>query len=188
MTTNEARHALIEKIETMAAQHGRWAGWIDTTGSRFITLPFTSYGDYDSSCMVERCNVAWFMKHYGKRAGIHLYNGNYGFTCVVVDIEHISRKTIDDIVDYLDVLEYYPCIDDELLACMEYRAIRAAFNDDYRFNMARGYKAIAWNLVSKNIGNLAIVESGGNVYIDWDRLRKAAASLKDDRNRMILFT
>ena len=188
MKTNEARHALIEKIETMASRHGHWSGWIDTTGSRFITLPFTSYGDYDDSCMVERANVAWFMKHYGKRAGIHLYNGNYGFACVIVDIEHISRKTIYDIIDYLDVLEYYPCIDDELLARMEYRAIRVTFHDDYRYNMARGYKALAWELVRNHIGNLAFIESGGVVYIDWDRLRKAAASLKEDRDRMILFT
>lgn len=188
MTTNEARHELVNKIQTMATQHGRWAGYIDTTGTRFITLPFTSYGDYDDSCMVERCNVAWFMKHYGKRAGVHLYNGDYGFSCVVVDVEHISRKTIDNIADYLDDLQHYQCIDDELLARMEYKAIRVAFHDDYRYNMARGYKALAWELVSNHIGDLAFIESGGIVFIDWDRLRIASASLKEDRDRMILFT
>lgn len=181
MTTNEARHELVSKIETMAMQHGHWTGWIDTTGSRFITLPFTSYGDYDDSCMVERANVVWFMKHYGNRAGIHLYNGDYGFACVIVDVEHVSRKTIDNIADYLDDLQHYPCIDDELLSRMEYKAIRATFNDDYRFNMPIGYKTIAWELVRNHIGDLAIIESGGNIYIDWDRLRIASASLKDDR-------
>lgn len=188
MTTNEARHAMVERIETIGRQYGHWAGWIDTTGTRFVTLPFTSYGAYDNSCMVERCNVAWFMKHYGKRAGIHLYTGSHYFAAVVVDVEHVSRKTIDDIADYLDVLEYYPCIDDELLSRMEHKAIRATFNADYRFNMPRGLKALAWELVSNHIGDLAIIESGGIVFIDWDRLRIASASLKEDRDRLVLFT
>ena len=165
-----------EEFQTYLEQFGNqynhnWSGYIEQGGKRYATIPFTSYGHYDNSCMVERANYAWFLSHYGKRSGVYHFSGMYGFHAVALLVDELSSKTIDDITAYLEQISDYPSIDDELLSKMEFQAIRQSFNDNWTGELKRNHKSKAWDMVVADMGNLAYVEAGGNVYIDWDWLR-----------------
>lgn len=179
----EKQSAFQTYLEQFGNQYNHnWSGYIEQGGKRYATIPFTSYGYYDNSCMVERANYAWFLKHYGKRSGVYHFSGMHGFHAMAVLFDELSSKTIDDIAGYLEQISDYPSIDDELLSKMEFQAIRQSFNEDWASELKRNQKSKAWNMVVADMGNLAYVEAGGNVYIDWDRLRIELAGLSNPDN------
>ena len=168
----EKQSAFQDYIKQVSATYKQGIGDIGQDNRLDWVIPFTSYGHYDNSCMVERANYAWFVKHYGKRSGVYIRRGAYGYHAVMVMVNELSSKTIDDIYEYLEQLCDYPCIDDELLSKMEFQAIRQSFNEDWKGELKRNHKSKAWDIImQEGIGNIAYVEAGGNVYIDWDRLR-----------------
>ena len=97
----------------------RYCDWEDYAG--MWEPKNTGYSDY-SGCMVERANAEYWTTNYGIFEQVH---GGHG--TVWTGIPHDNLVDLDEDVyerleqDFIN-LEDYPCLDDELLSEMEFRA------------------------------------------------------------------
>jgi hypothetical protein len=156
----------------------------------FLIPKYMSYGDYDNSCMVERSNYKIFLEEYKEEKGIFRIYGGYGSSGIVISIRYLldlgNENKADEIIELLNSLNDYPCIDDEDMSNMEYDsfiesldsyAIRECNDllskqfllDVYDFN-----EDMLKEILLKSNSNLNYdayeIESGGGCYIDNERL------------------
>lgn len=88
---------------------------------KYITCSALSYGDYDSSCSVERANVQYILDNYASNRYIQIVGG-YGFN-------HIYLKNTKVNAELICSLSEYPSIDDEYLSDWEYQHAKEQFLD-----------------------------------------------------------
>lgn len=156
----------------------------------FLIPNYLQYGDYDNSCMVERSNQKIFLEEYQEESGIFTITGGYGSTGVAISCKWLldpdNEEKAQSIIDLLNGLTDYPCIDDEDMSNMEYEAFLESLNDygikefidnagskfsldisDYDLDKTK-------DLILEIDRNLNYpsytIESGGVCYIDMDRL------------------
>jgi len=156
----------------------------------FLIPSFLQYGDYDNSCMVERSNQKLFLEDYEKESGVFTITGGYGSSGIAISIKWLlnpdNEEIAKNIMDLLNGLNDYPCIDDGDMSNMEYESFLEAL-DNYEirdFIEAAGAK---FNLeindydqdktrdlileIDRNLNYPSyMIESGGTCYIDTDRL------------------
>lgn len=153
----------------------------------YLIPRYMSYGDYDNSCMVERSNKKVFMEQYDNSPIVYEVTGGYGSESVALSIREMMNPDNDDeaqsIIDLLNGLNDYPCIDDELMSNMEYEAFYEAL-DDYGIEdtcraLAKKYGIDVTDYdreklkdlileIDRNGNPVFMIESGGGCYIDVD--------------------
>ena len=157
----------------------------------FLIPKYMQYGDYDDSCMVERSNQKIFLEEYGEEEGIFTITGGYGSSGIAISLKWLlnrdNAEKAQSIIDLLNGLNDYPCIDDEDMSNMEYDAFIEALNDygvkDALNEMAKKFNITVYDyneeklkdilLESDRHGNPSyIIESGGGCYIDIDQMIK----------------
>lgn len=156
----------------------------------FLMCRYFGYSDYDNSCMVERSNFKIFMEEYRSLDWIFEVRGGYGTTDIAIALKGLldpdNEETAQSIIDTLNGLNGYPCIDDEDVSNMEYDAFLESLEDygirDFiteaggKLNLEiNDYdKDKAKELILEIDRNLNypsyMIESGGTCYIDTDRL------------------
>lgn len=183
----ETKHTYYQDYTELTLQNS-----IDNTpiDSMFIMPGYMQYGDYDNSCMVERSNYKLFLEQYGDEPGIFTISGAYGSAGIAISLKWLldpeNEDKAQEIIDCLNALSNYPCIDDEDMSNMEYDAFLDALDDygikdfidkagskfnldisDYDFDKTK-------QLILEIDAHLNYpcyeIESGGNCYIDIDRL------------------
>lgn len=150
-------------------------------------LPFASYGDYDNSCAVERSNHRWLEERLSGAAGVTFETWSYGGRSIEVDVEALDDKAAAVVLEYLEAVERYPSIDDELLGEVEremyLEAMGLSLVDevpylagadlDERETAYLVHEAVETAEDLNCMGEDAMrVEAGGSVYINWDLLRR----------------
>lgn len=157
----------------------------------FLMCKYFGYSDYDNSCMVERSNYKLFMEQYEKEPGVFAVYGGYGTTDIAISLKWLLNPDNEDkaneIIDLLNGLNDYPCIDDEDMSNMEYEAFLEALDnfairrecndllskqfllDVYDYNEDK-LKDVLLESNSKLNYDAYIIESGGGCYIDTKRL------------------
>ena len=173
----------------------------------YVSHAVLSYGDYDTSCAVERANVRVLKeKHPGfesysfsdwdqgkqlpESEVVELY-GSYG------SIQIWIREDIDEANGYMAALENYPCLDDEAVSEIEteieeeyikdlWPDLVRCFPDDFREALELcGIDEFDRELYEKakdETNTYFEVEAGGNGYIDVKRLAPAYADEVRFRN------
>ena len=156
----------------------------------FLISKYMQYGDYDNSCMVERSNYKLFLEDYGEKPGIFRIYGGYGSSGIAISIRYLldpdNEEKADEIIDLLNGLNNYPCIDDEDMSNMEYESFLESLDvfairdcndllssqyliDVYDFNEDKLKEILLEADRNLNYPSYEI-ESGGSCYIDTKRL------------------
>ena len=156
----------------------------------FLMCKYFGYADYDNSCMVERSNYKIFMEDYKEEKGIFRIYGGYGSSGIAISIRYLldpdNEEKADEIIDLLNGLNNYPCIDDEDMSNMEYESFLESLDsfeirdcndllsgqyliDVYDFNEDKLKKILLESDRNLNYPSYQI-ESGGSCYIDTKRL------------------
>lgn len=151
------------------------SGWI------YYMPSLLSFGDYDNSCAVERSNVRVFKKEFEGNKYIRYHTGSYGWEAIWIDI------LCDDesIIETLEQLANYPCMDDEDVSRMEMEmedsdwdnwikrdletALQkyfGAWDSDMDNDKLREY----YNQLKEETNTYYEVQAGGNGWIDINRL------------------
>lgn len=157
----------------------------------FLIPKYLQFGDYDNSCMVERSNKKCFLEEYENSPAVFEATGGYGSESVALSLRELmnpgNEESTASIIETLNGLNDYPCIDDGEMSRMEYEAFDEAFND-YGYKDALSALAKKFNLeiydykeeefkallIEKDSrGNPSwMIESGGSCYIDIDEMIK----------------
>jgi hypothetical protein len=157
--------------------------------------PHLSFGDYDRSCHIERSNVRVFLDMFKEEQGkyyevvygaygstsLFFYTDDEDFECISIDNEHH-----DGINEVLDALDDYPVINEDDCSAMEHEMIEESkemFVDDFRRAWEQKYgdrfdiynidEDDAWAIIHRRAerrNEYFRIESGGNVWIDIDKL------------------
>jgi hypothetical protein len=135
-------------------------------GSGAMAIPFCCYGDYDSSCAVERANAIELRKEF------HMVKRCFTNTSVVhyVELDRLSLDTMMRLEDLVLQLEKYPAIDDSAVSDYEYKAVMQAYEKYFKQEVPRGMKGKVRDILPLYIGEYAYMETGGNVWIDTEKL------------------
>jgi hypothetical protein len=145
--------------------------------------PLLSFGDYDNSCAVERSNVRTFEQQFSSSKGIDWVKitGAYGWECIAIKLLSTNEEIIECLADLSD----YPAMDDEDVSSMEMEIENEAWDNwierDFKDKVVKHYDAWDSDADSNTLRELfsqlkektntyGQVESGGNYYIDLDRL------------------
>jgi hypothetical protein len=83
---------------------------------------YIRFGDYDTSCAVERSNHRLFLEKFGRLKGISNVPGDYGGDTVHIrwcEFVKNKKEDIQEVLEVLQGLDDYPCIDDEDVSFME---------------------------------------------------------------------
>ena len=156
----------------------------------FLVSTYLGGSDYSGS-MLERSNNKVFLEDYGNEDGVFDVYGDFGTFDVAISAGWLlDPKNIDlarQIIETLQSLNDYPAIDDEDMSNMEYEAFQESLRDwGYRdamdalakkFNISvYDYNEDAFIDMLEEVhddrqGNPSwVVETGGAVYIDIDKL------------------
>ena len=145
--------------------------------------PLLSFGDYDNSCDVERSNVRTFEERFKEFKGIDWVKVTGAYSSESIAIKLLS--TNEEIIDCLNALADYPVMDDEDVSEMFTEMENEAWNNwlerDFRSAVVKNYDADDTDMDSDELWDLfrevqgqtntnGQIESGGNYYIDIDRL------------------
>lgn len=155
----------------------------------FLMCRYFGYSDYDNSCMVERSNHKLFMEKYGGLPWVFPAYGGYGTTDLCIALKGLldpeNEETAQEIIDLINDLNKYPCIDDGDMSNMEYDAFLEALD---QFEMTDCMKMLSKkfgitvhdfnqdafkDILLENDGKhnpSYIIESGGGCYIDTEQL------------------
>ena len=136
-----------------------------------IAIPFCNYGDYDSSCAVERSNALEVKRMFRNVKGIKTWYGYYG-QALIVELERLSVQSLEKLLELVENLEKYPCVDDEALYEYEERAIMRAWKGWYKSDVLRGLRGKAEELLKSSPTQYAWIEMGGNAYVDTEQLMR----------------
>jgi hypothetical protein len=160
------------------------------TGDIFLIPNYMQYGDYDNSCMVERSNYKIFMEEYEKEPGIFSIIGGYGSTGIAISLNYLlnpdNEEKSNAIIELLNDLNEYPCIDDQDMSNMEYNAFLESL-DSYAIRecndiLAQKYLIEVYDFNEDKLKEVLLesdrnlnypayeIESGGSCYIDTKRL------------------
>jgi hypothetical protein len=155
------------------------------------SITYCSYGDCDNSCLVERSNHKYLREeyedfvipHYGmfKSAWIAIYPAEWVSITDPDDIE-----TLECLMEEIDSLINYPCLDESLLSEMEISVFDQAWDDWIKDDFERAIENKFGEIIVNHInlrelynelkdvtGTYEEIEAGGSVYIDIDRLTEA---------------
>jgi len=153
----------------------------------FLIPGYLSYGDYDNSCMVERSNYKIFFEDYKEEPGVFTISGGWGSTGIAISVkwllDPVNEEKADEIIELLNGLNDYPCLNDEDMSNMEYDAFYEALKDygisDTCTALAKKYGIDVTDYdsakleelildIDRNGNPIFIIESGGICYIDID--------------------
>jgi hypothetical protein len=151
----------------------------------FLIPRYMQFGDYDNSCMVERSNKKVFLEEYGDSSIVYEATGGHGSESIALSIKELlnpdNEEKAQSIIDRLNALNDYPCIDDEDISNMEYEAFIEALNDygieDTCYELAKKYGITVYDFnedkmkelileIDRHGNPVYIIESGGLCYID----------------------
>lgn len=163
--------SLIETLTETIARVAQLDKCYPNFDNGMIAIPFCNYGDYDSSCAVERSNYLEVKRMFRNVNGIKTWYGHYG-QALVVELERLSVKSLEKLLELVQNLEKYPAVDDEAVAEYEYKAIMRAWKGWFKQDVKRGLRGKAEELLKSNAMDYAWIEMGGNVWIDTERLVK----------------
>lgn len=156
----------------------------------FIVPDLLQFGDYDNSCMVERSNKKVFLEEYENSPIVYEVTGGYGSEGIALSIRELlnpdNEETAQSIIDCLNGLSDYPCLDDETMSNMENDAFEESLNDwgisDAISALSRKLNIIVNDYDQEKMFDILlsadrdlgypsyVIESGGSCYIDIDRL------------------
>jgi hypothetical protein len=154
---------------------------ISNKGEAYFCSPFLSYGDYDHSSAVERSNVRMFLKEFKDHPDVRVKQGGYGWEAIFIDV----LCTDTEIIEMLQSLENYPCINDEDVSNLEMEMEQESWENwiksDFLQAIVKHYKAdwedadtdklyTLYNELKESTNTYFEVEAGGNGYIDIKRL------------------
>lgn len=156
----------------------------------FLMSKFFGYSDYDNSCMVERSNLKLFLEDYGDLPYVFKVYGGYGTTDIAISLkgllDPVNEDKADEIIELLNGLNDYPCIDDEDMSNMEYDAFIESL-DSFAIRecndlLAYQYLIEVYDYDSDKLKEVLLesnsnlnypayeIESGGSCYVDTKRL------------------
>lgn len=163
--------SLIETLKEAIVRVAEFDKCYPSFDNGMIAIPFCNYGDYDSSCGVERSNHIEVKKMFRNVKGLKTWYGNYG-QALIVELEKLSVKSLEKLMELVENLEKYPAVDDSAVSEYEYKAIMRAWKEWYKQDVQRGLRGKAEALLKSNTADYAWIEMGGNVWIDTERLVK----------------
>ncbi len=151
----------------------------------FLIPKYLQFGDYDNSCMVERSNKKCFLEEYENSPAVFEATGGYGSESVALSLRELmnpgNEESTAAIIETLNGLNDYPCIDDEDMSNMEYDTFYEALNDygisDTCDELAKKYGITVYDYDQEKMKELILdvdrqgnpvfmIESGGSCYID----------------------
>jgi hypothetical protein len=163
--------SLIETLTGTIARVAKLDKCYPNFDNGMIAIPFCNYGDYDSSCGVERSNYIEARKMFRNVKGIKTWYGYYG-QALVVELERLSTASLEKLLELVESLEKYPCIDDNALCEYEYKAIMRAWKGWFKQDVKRGLRGKAESVLRSDWQSYACIEMGGDAYIDTELLVK----------------
>lgn len=165
-------------------------GTFDRDKEDIFIIRAATFGDYDSSCHVERANLRDLRERFPEFIDVRYdaYNSKICHIAAEIDwSDTVIREKAAELIDVLNALHDYPAIDDETCSAVESEMVSECIDQELRcinrdiedeFNGAitiTDDKLREWIddiLYNDDDGRLTPrIESGGNVYINWDKVR-----------------
>ena len=143
--------------------------------------PYLCFGDYDNSCEVERSNHRVFMEMFGSDKDVLERFYHYGAEYIYIR----STTENNEIIECLAALENYPVIDDQDVSLMNMEMFGESWENwirsDFENMVLKHFDLcdieyedsdlLEWfNQLTERANIYFEVESGGNGYIDLDRI------------------
>lgn len=156
----------------------------------FLMCNYLQYGDYDNSCMVERSNYKLFLESFGGLSFVFKVYGGYGSSGIAISVKGLlnpdNEEKAEEIIELLNDLNKYPCIDDEDMSNMEYDSFIKSLNDfglnDSMTALSKKFNLEVYDYDEEKLKEVLLesdrnlnypsymIESGGSCHIDIDRL------------------
>ena len=170
----------------------------DYLETHYFFSPYLSFGDYDNSCNVERSNVRMWEEMFADSRGENWIKltGAYGSESIAVKLS----CTNTEIIETLQTLENYPAINDEdcnlVTMEMEEEALDNWILRDFKDKVIGHYEAddseaddsefrsLYFDMKEKT-NTYEVVESGGNLWIDIERLTDGLPEEKPENLKLI---
>lgn len=163
------------------------------------------YGDYDTSCQVERANNRYLTETYP--AWFNMISGAYSSVACCITDETIDgldwnnediQDTAAEIIDILNHLAGYPVIDEKVMSEVENEMIDEVIKNCYARDVQRAIEQrfnggieISEEKAGELIREFAVnglephFEMGGNVYIDIDVIIPCIMEYIDENSMLI---
>jgi hypothetical protein len=177
------RNGMLQEADVNDFEAISWSDLKQADDGDLFVSPFMSYGDYDSSCHVERSNYRVFLEQFKDTKGIWKIYGAFGGTGIAISIPQNNEN--QEMVDCFSALNDYPAIDDGDVSYMELemeqedweswikhdliKAIENKMGEDYEIPEDFDLFGLYLNL-KEVTNNYYIIESGGVGYINIDKL------------------
>lgn len=183
----ETKHFYYSNLQVLSSSKLKTRIADNRISDLFLIPRYMSFGDYNDSCMVERSNKKVFMEQYENSPIVYEVTGGYGSESVALSIREMlnpdNEETTQSIIDTLNGLNDYPCLDDEDMSNMEYEAFYESLKDygidDTQRALAKKYGITVYDYdrdkleemileIDRNGNPVFMIEPGGNCYIDID--------------------
>jgi hypothetical protein len=150
-------------------------------GKYYYAMPVLAFGDYDTSCHVERANVKDWLELFPDQKDYKHVTGAYGSEGILIDV----LCSDPEIIDTLCRLFNYPCINDESVSEMEQTMIDDAWESfggrdiinaltkkfDKLFIECESGELFSFiREICDNNSLEIIIESGGRVYFPTEEI------------------
>jgi hypothetical protein len=167
-----------------ALEDVRYGRWRDDSRGRYLVPALLSGSDYSGS-LVERSNFESFADDFSGADWWTDAPGGHGTFAIVIDMDRIPEEAIE----FLNGLQDYPLADEDRHSALETEAQDQAWEnwaaDDFRRGLERKFdvelddvdpRALseAFYRLSDESGTYWENQSGGDMWIDLDRIVKAA--------------
>lgn len=172
----------------------------DYLNTHYFFSPYLSFGDYDNSCNVERSNVRIFEEMFKDTKNIDWIklSGDYSSESIGIKLSCINPE----IIETLQSLENYPALDDEdcglVTMEMENDALESYLLSEFKEKVIKFYGADDTEADDREFMNLYYelkektntyeeIESGGNFYIDLERLIQGLDENQPENLKLITY-
>lgn len=181
-------------------------------GNTYLTHNLLSFGDYDNSCAVERANVKCLKKIYPEyeKFWIEIWDNKETWRGIPINPESEIievygaygsmqiwiRQDIEEKEEYIRCLEDYPALDDEIVTEIEVEIEEECWNNWIREELIETLpekmQKKEWEEeelyntyleVKEKTGEYFIVESGGDGYINIDKIKSKFRELLEGEGK-----
>lgn len=163
-------------------------------GEKYFISAYAEYGDYDNSGEVERSNARVLKALHYPAGSIGWGAYGYVYYAVEIDPDLMSREQWDELIEIFRGLEDYPCIDEQAMGEVMTEAVDEAWSNwlcgdfckaiassacedngwygveiEHAIDLGGAMRSL-FNDLCAGSGEYPIMEAGGNIWIDLERL------------------
>jgi hypothetical protein len=145
-----------------------------------VEVPYSSGSDY-SGDTVTRANYLFLKEQFKDSHGVYSLYGDHGTYAIAYKLKEMTIEDGEKINDYLESLENYPLLDEDVNSKLEMELLDEAFDRDHKHELSKyeneNDMEIPQTIIDKareifrdGFGDIAFCETGCVAYINWGKI------------------